>query len=223
MWKTGELALALNQIAHYRRWSVDRFVIASAETRGEFRWIASSDTHRIVALFGDFRAANARRKRYIGDSVLPHADAIVDAVQRANDETKNEYPDKRLLVMFLFASTKRTFDVNGIDVISKLRATVDIEPWHVEDFGIDPIAHVATPNHRFASDEERDQFEREHLPKIFDTDPVVRWLGFRVGDVVAIERDSPDTGRSLYFRQVVTKKVLVDVEPTETGSSVHVE
>ena len=42
-----------------------------------------------------------------------------------------------------------------------------------------------------------------HLPKIFESDPVVKKLGAKIGDVLEIVRSSEVSGESVYYRIVV--------------------
>ena len=52
---------------------------------------------------------------------------------------------------------------------------------------------------------ERYGITKKQLPKILTTDPVVKALGAKVGDVIEIERKSPVAGVTKYYRVVVKK------------------
>ncbi len=45
--------------------------------------------------------------------------------------------------------------------------------------------------------------EKRNLPKILEGDPVVKELGAKKGDVIEFERNSPISGKTLYYRVVV--------------------
>ncbi len=76
---------------------------------------------------------------------------------------------------------------------------------------IDVTKHMLVPEH-IALDEEEAQkvldrysISRESLPKIHITDPVIKLIEAKEGDVVKITRNSRTTGRSIYYRFVVAK------------------
>ncbi|KAG1001467.1 hypothetical protein G6F27_012847 [Rhizopus arrhizus] len=60
-----------------------------------------------------------------------------------------------------------------------------------------PLNHERVPRHRLATQEEIDNLPRGELPVICTHDIICRWLGFQVGDIIAIER------KSTYYRRVV--------------------
>jgi len=69
--------------------------------------------------------------------------------------------------------------------------------------------HVWVPRHEVLSEEEAEELlrrynvSREQLPKIKISDPVIKEIGARVGDIVRIVRKSRTAGRSVYYRVVV--------------------
>jgi DNA-directed RNA polymerase subunit H (RpoH/RPB5) len=71
----------------------------------------------------------------------------------------------------------------------------------------DPLNHVLVPKHQVITNEERTRLVEdgiiiEQLPRIDITDIVVRYLGFKVGDVIKVTRPSPTTGISIQYRVV---------------------
>ena len=75
----------------------------------------------------------------------------------------------------------------------------------------DIFKHELVPKHRIMKEEEvkklleRYGITKKQLPKILTTDPVVKALGAKVGDVIEIERKSPVAGVTKYYRVVVKK------------------
>jgi len=65
------------------------------------------------------------------------------------------------------------------------------------------------PKHEILTEEEKQRLANDlkielgQLPKIRRTDPVIKILGGKPGDVVRIHRRSPTAGTSVYYRLVV--------------------
>ena len=72
-----------------------------------------------------------------------------------------------------------------------------------------PSQHVLVPKHEVLSPEEAKQVlekyrvKPEQLPYILASDPVVRELGAKPGDIIKITRPSPTAGVTVYYRYVV--------------------
>lgn len=70
-----------------------------------------------------------------------------------------------------------------------------------------PCDHVLVPKHRRLSPEEKEGLQARvsisQLPRIESTDIVVRYLGLKPWDIIAIERVSPTTGLAVYYRVVI--------------------
>ncbi len=69
--------------------------------------------------------------------------------------------------------------------------------------------HELVPEHILLTSEEAEEVFRAYgvdsaqLPKIHATDPVVKEIGGKVGDVVKIMRKSPTSGESVFYRLVI--------------------
>ncbi|GBE18267.1 DNA-directed RNA polymerase subunit H [archaeon BMS3Abin16] len=73
---------------------------------------------------------------------------------------------------------------------------------------VDVLVHEMVPTHEILGEKEveelLDRFNvtTVQLPIILDTDPAIKGLEARIGDVVKITRSSPDVGTSFAFRVV---------------------
>lgn len=69
--------------------------------------------------------------------------------------------------------------------------------------------HMLVPLHEIMGEDEakeilgRYSVSKRELPRILGTDPVVREIGAKIGDVICIRRNSPIAGDSCYYRVVV--------------------
>jgi len=69
--------------------------------------------------------------------------------------------------------------------------------------------HIYVPKHEIVSEEEKAEIvERfnaspEQFPYILASDPVVKEIGAKPGDLIRISRKSPTAGESTYYRFVV--------------------
>ncbi len=74
---------------------------------------------------------------------------------------------------------------------------------------IDIFAHELVPKHEILSEEEakevlkRFRVKPYQLPHIKASDPAVKALGGKPGDIIKITRKSPTAGYALYYRYVV--------------------
>lgn len=69
--------------------------------------------------------------------------------------------------------------------------------------------HIYVPKHEIINkDEAMKVIEKYHtkpteMPLIFVSDPAIRGLGVKPGDMIKITRKSPTAGESVYYRYVV--------------------
>jgi DNA-directed RNA polymerase subunit H len=73
----------------------------------------------------------------------------------------------------------------------------------------DVLKHVYVPKHEIMPKREADEIllkynaKHEQLPFIFLSDPALKDLGAKPGDMIKITRKSPTAGESIYYRYVV--------------------
>ena len=71
------------------------------------------------------------------------------------------------------------------------------------------LEHELVPKHEIVSEEEKQKLLKklkiteEQLPKIKLSDPIVKILKAKKGDLIKITRKSPTAGISIYYRIVV--------------------
>ena len=74
---------------------------------------------------------------------------------------------------------------------------------------INIMGHFLVPKHEVLSEKETEKVFKEfditpdQLPKILITDPCVKHIGAKVGEIIKIERNSPTAGISIVYRRVV--------------------
>jgi len=72
------------------------------------------------------------------------------------------------------------------------------------------LKHSLVPKHLKLSDKEKNELfslyniTQKEMPKIKKTDPAIRHLDVKEGDVIKIIRKSPTAGESIYYRVVVS-------------------
>ncbi len=75
--------------------------------------------------------------------------------------------------------------------------------------GINIFEHELVPEHEILTDKQAEKLLEKHniskgqLPKILLTDPVIKKIKAKPGDVIKITRKSPTAGRSVVYKVVV--------------------
>lgn len=76
------------------------------------------------------------------------------------------------------------------------------------DTNIDITKHELVPKHELLTEEEKEELLKRYgvtitqLPRILISDPAIRGLNAKVGDIIKITRYSPTAGKSIYYRVV---------------------
>ena len=73
---------------------------------------------------------------------------------------------------------------------------------------IDVSKHELVPKHEIVSEKEKEELIKRfgslrNFPRIYSSDPQVKLLGAKPGDVIKIIRKNEVTGESIYYRVVV--------------------
>lgn len=87
------------------------------------------------------------------------------------------------------------------------KENIELIPQDFPSFNI--FKHYLVPRHEILSPEEKQalleryRIEPWKLPRIKASDPAVRLIGAKPGDIIKIVRRSPTAGESIYYRYVV--------------------
>ena len=74
---------------------------------------------------------------------------------------------------------------------------------------LNPLEHIYVPKHEIMAEKEKAELIKRYnalqdqFPQILFSDPVIRQIGAKPGDMVKITRESPTAGISEYYRYVV--------------------
>jgi DNA-directed RNA polymerase subunit H (RpoH/RPB5) len=73
---------------------------------------------------------------------------------------------------------------------------------------IDVSKHELVPKHEIATEKEKEELIKKYgslknFPRIYSTDPQVKLLNAKPGDLIKIIRKNEITGESVYYRVVV--------------------
>ncbi|MEM1658510.1 MAG: DNA-directed RNA polymerase subunit H [Candidatus Jordarchaeales archaeon] len=103
-------------------------------------------------------------------------------------------------------------DESGIELL------VDYPPFNI-------FEHELVPKHEVLSEEEKKllletfHVKEDQLPKIKDTDPAVKAIGAKPGDIIRIIRKSPTAGGTVFYRYVVKARYAPQIAKEEMVTS----
>jgi DNA-directed RNA polymerase subunit H (RpoH/RPB5) len=91
----------------------------------------------------------------------------------------------------------------------KMVGEQDIRFLEMKHVLIDLHQHAFVPKHEILSAEDTDELlgklkvQPDQLPKIRRSDPIIKLLGGKPGEIVRIRRHSPTAGTSIYYRLII--------------------
>ena len=91
----------------------------------------------------------------------------------------------------------------------KMVAEEGIRYLSIKNVLIDLNEHLLVPKHEILSEEERArvleelQIEPSQLPKLRRTDPIIKLMNGKPGDIVRIQRRSQTAGTPIYYRLII--------------------
>lgn len=153
--------------------------------------------------------------------------AIVSIVLIADDEKfAKKVKDVKSLIMRVTMNDNNPVErllilISKTDITGQIAKVLDVTNATVLNYTYDNFI-VEKPKalpglmHQIASHEEKkalmdDYVDLKNLPKIYVDDTQCIWIGAEVGDVVRINRDSINVGRSTEYR-IVVKRIITDTE-----------
>lgn len=101
--------------------------------------------------------------------------------------------------------------VSGINEKVKkfLSSVINLEIFTLSEIIINVIDHYLVPKHKLLTSTEKDKLIKEYelknkdLPRIYISDIISRYYNAQIGDIFEIERYSPISGYSTFYRLVV--------------------
>lgn len=140
---------------------------------------------------------------FLGGSATPTT--ISQCIRRADAEMTTLLPRKLRVIAIRTDSAASVHEAGQafMEAVNKSKLC-RIECWHTRELLIDVLGHCDQSPHRRATESERAKYPIDHLPLMRVTDPVARWLGLDIDDVVIEEREDAYVGQSLYYRRVST-------------------
>lgn len=76
----------------------------------------------------------------------------------------------------------------------------NVEIFYAKNLRINITKHIMTPKHELVNEVEYENLKKlgiKNLPIIFETDPMIRWYGWKAGSICKITRES-----SFYYRLI---------------------
>gem|GEM_PF-25110 len=144
--------------------------------------------------------------------IVPSTRVVGTAIVRELKENMNSFnADKGLLM----GGKRSTPNAEALAEESGIELLVDYPHFNIFD-------HELVPKHEIVGEEERRwlletfHVKEYQLPKIKDTDPAVKAIGAKPGDIVKITRKSLTAGEVIFYRYVIKGKYtpqMVKEEP----------
>jgi DNA-directed RNA polymerase subunit H len=123
----------------------------------------------------------------------------VQAINQAKKAMKDVKVEKGIVVTGgrYTQAAKTLARRNGIELIPRIFPSFNL------------YEHVLVPRHEIVASDEREKLLNQYrvqpyqLPRLKASDPAVKAIGAKPGDIVKITRDSPSAGKYLSYRYVV--------------------
>lgn len=138
-----------------------------------------------------------------GKRILIWTTSLTDAIGVKHINQMTKYMSSKNVESGIIVSEKYTQSAKSL----ARKNNIELIPQDFPSFNI--FKHYLVPIHEVLSPEERKavlekyRVEQYKLPRIKTSDPIIRVIGAKPGDIVKIIRRSPTAGESVYYRYVV--------------------
>ena len=125
----------------------------------------------------------------------------IEDIEQINELYKNDY--KFLIV--------QSINVKNSDLLNKIS---NLEIFTIDELLVNIIDHHLVPKHRLLIEDDKNKFLDEYsinpksLPRIYVTDPIARYYNAKIGDIMEIERYTPNSGKSIIYRYVTNGQIV---------------
>ena len=125
----------------------------------------------------------------------------IEDIEQFIDIYKNDY--KFLIV--------QSINLKNVDLLNKI---TNLEIFTIDELLVNIIEHHLVPKHRLLTNDEKELLLQEYdiktknLARIYITDPIARYYNAKIGDIMEIERYTPNSGKSIIYRTVVNGQVV---------------
>jgi DNA-directed RNA polymerase subunit H (RpoH/RPB5) len=123
------------------------------------------------------------------------------------NDVHNQVTDAFPLVILIFVEPLSTANMKSLAQLREKVPSATIQVFQVSELMFNITRHSLVPKHEVLKDEDiKDVMERyslksiHQLPLIMKTDPVARYLGLRIGQVVRVTRPSQTAGEYVLYR-----------------------
>lgn len=146
------------------------------------------------------------------------------------DHKKDEYTNKIIIILmdkkiYMYNKSSLIYQILTnhkdnhkilvvYDITNKVKTNIlntykSLELFFEYQFMINLVDYCLVPKHELLSEEDGDKILKEYnmlpsnMPKIFSSDPVIRYYNMPVGGIVRIIRPSKLSGEAVYYRIIV--------------------
>lgn len=190
-------------------YNVDKYEIQEYIMSSNEYMFNKSDRTCVVFMFN-----TERKKRLMSDIKVKDdsKDLMADFISKFYDKGPSTSLDEPLSFIFVFGMTLTPTDYKIIHKFESELKRINclLTVFEQNELYVNPTKHFLTPKHRKLSITDAKDVMLKHMikskgnmPHILKTDPVSKWLGFRTGDVIEIERYNKNSGVSYFYRSCV--------------------